>query len=75
MPGKFFLASEDEVMERVQVAVSQLEISGQRLTLKAVCAATGFSKKGLYKYDRVKTFLGENFVSQKISVSCARSFV
>jgi len=58
MPGKFFLTSEDEVMERVQMAASQLEISGQHLTIKAVCAATGFSKKGLYKYDRVKTFLG-----------------
>ncbi len=58
MPGKYFLTSEDEVLERVQDAVSQLEISGQRLTLKAVCAATGFSRKGLDKYERVKTFLG-----------------
>lgn len=49
MPGKFFLTAEDEVMERVRMAASQLEISGQHLTLKAVCAATGFSKKGLYK--------------------------
>jgi len=58
MPGKYFLTSENEVLERVQDVVSQLEISGQRLTLKAVYAATGFSKKGLYKYERVKTFLG-----------------
>ena len=58
MRGKYFLASEDGVMKRVQDAVSQLEISGQRLTLKAVCAATGFSRKGLDKYERVKTFLG-----------------
>ncbi len=65
MPGKFFLTSEDEVMERVQVAISQLEISRQRLTLKAVCAVTGLSKKGLYKYDRVKTFLGGMFYHKK----------
>src|SRR5260370_11692169 len=57
VPGKYFLTSEDAVMQRVQMAASQLEIAGQRLTLKAVCAATGFSKKGLYKYERVKTFL------------------
>src|SRR5260221_10334632 len=58
MPGKYFLTSEDWVMDRVQEAARQLEISGQPLTIKAVCAATGISKKGLYKYDRVKTFLG-----------------
>jgi len=59
LPGKYFLASEDWVMERVQEAARQLEMSGQRLTIKAVCAATGISQKGLYKHDRVKTFLGE----------------
>ncbi len=58
MPGKYFLTSEDWVIDRVREAARQLEISGQRLTIKAVCAATGISKKGLYKYDRVKTFLG-----------------
>jgi len=61
MRGKYFLASEDGVMERVQGVVRQLEISGQHLTLKAICAATGFSKQGLYKYERVKTFLGGIF--------------
>ncbi len=58
MPGKYFLTSEDWVMERVQEAARQLEISGQRLTRKAICAEAGISKGGLYKYDRVKTFLG-----------------
>jgi TniQ len=58
MPGKYFLTSEDWVMERVQEAARQLEMSGQRLTIKAICAKTGISKIGLYKYDRVKTFLG-----------------
>ena len=58
MPGKYFLTSEDWVMERVQEAARQLEISGQLLTIKEVCAETGISKSGLYKYDRVKTFLG-----------------
>ena len=58
MPGKYFLTSEDWVMERVQEAARQLEISGQRLTIKAICAMTGFSKERLYKYDRVKTLLG-----------------
>ena len=42
MPGKFYLASEEWVMERVQEAVRHIEISGQRLTLKAISAATGF---------------------------------
>ncbi len=56
--GKYFLPSEDWVMERVQEAARQLEMSGQRLTIKAICAATGISKDGLYKYDQVKTFLG-----------------
>jgi hypothetical protein len=57
MPGKFYLASEDWVMERVQEAIRHLEISGQRLTLKAISAATGFTEAGLYKYERVKTFI------------------
>jgi len=57
MPGKFYLASEEWVMERVQEAVRHIEISGQRLTLKAISAATGFSEAGLYKYERVKTFI------------------
>jgi hypothetical protein len=47
MRGKYFLASEEWVMERVQDAVRQLEMSGQLLTLKAICATTGFSIKGL----------------------------
>ena len=46
MRGKYFLTSEDWVMDRVQEAARQLEISGQPLTIKAVCAATGISKKG-----------------------------
>ena len=58
MPGKYFLSSEEWVTERVQEAARQLESSGQRLTIKAICAETGISNKGLYKYDRVKTFLG-----------------
>ena len=57
MLGKYYLVSEDGVMQQVQEIVRQMEISGQRLTLRAMCAATGFSKKGLYKYERVKTFL------------------
>ena len=57
MPGKFYLASEEWVMQRVQEAVRHIEISGQRLTLKAITAATGFSEAGLYKYERVKTFI------------------
>ena len=65
MPGKYFLTSEDWVMERVQEAAGQLELSGQHLTLKAVCEETGISKKGLYKYDRVKTFLGEILYHKK----------
>jgi hypothetical protein len=56
--GKYFLASENWVMERVQEAVSQLSISGQPHTIKAICEETGISKIGLYRYDRVKTFLG-----------------
>lgn len=59
MPGKYFLTSEDWVLERVQEAARQLEISGQRLTRKAICAEAGISKTGLSKYDRVKAFLGE----------------
>jgi transcriptional regulator with XRE-family HTH domain len=58
MAGRYFLTSEDWVMERVQEAIRKLEISGQRITIKAVCDATGFSRRGLYKYDRVKTFIG-----------------
>ena len=58
MSGKYFLASEDWVMDRVQEAVKQLEISGQRLTIKSICEETGISKQALYKYDRVKTLLG-----------------
>ena len=58
MPGKYFLTSEDWVMEQAQEAARQLEMSGQRITIKAMCDATGFSERGLYKYDRVKTFLG-----------------
>lgn len=57
MPGKYYLPSEEWVMERVQDAVIQLEMSGQHLTRKAICAATGFSKAGLYKYEQVKTLL------------------
>lgn len=56
--GKYFLASEDWVMEQVQEAVRQLEISGQPLSIKAICNEVGFLKNGLYKYDRVRTFLG-----------------
>jgi hypothetical protein len=58
MSGKYFLASENWVTERVQEAVSQLSISGQPLTIKAIREETGISKIGLYRYDRVKTFLG-----------------
>ena len=65
-PGKYFLRSEDWVMERVQEAARQLENSGQCLTIKAVTAATGISKSGLYKYDRVKAFLGEKFYHKKL---------
>ena len=59
MPGKYFLTSEEWVMGRVQEAARQLEISGQPLTIQTICAETGISQKGLYKYERVKTFLGE----------------
>jgi len=65
MRGKYFLTSENWVMEQVQEAARQLEISGQRLTIKAICAETGISKKGLYKYDRVKTFLGGTLYHKK----------
>lgn len=44
-------------MKRVQEAVRQLEISGRPLSIKAICDEVGILKKGLYKYDRVKTFL------------------
>ena len=53
-------------MERVQEAARQLENSGQCLTIKAVTAATGISKRGLYKYDRVKAFLGEKLYHKKL---------
>jgi len=66
MPGKYFLTSEEWVIERVQEAVRQLEISGQCLTIQAICAETGISKKGLYKYDRVKTFVGGMFYHKKL---------
>jgi transcriptional regulator with XRE-family HTH domain len=58
MPGKYFLTSEGWVIERVQEAVRQLEISGQRLTRKAIYTEAGISKSGLYKYDSVQTLLG-----------------
>jgi transcriptional regulator with XRE-family HTH domain len=44
MSGKYFHASEDWVMEQVQEAVSQLSISGNPLTIKAICEETGISK-------------------------------
>jgi transcriptional regulator with XRE-family HTH domain len=65
-PGKYFLRSEDWVMQSVQEATKQMEISGQFLTIKAVSAATGISKGGLYKYDGVKAFLGEKLYHKKL---------
>lgn len=44
-------------MQRVQEAVRQLEIYSQPLSIKAICNEVGILKNGLYKNDRVKTFL------------------
>ncbi len=66
-PGKYYLRSEDWVMERVREACRLLEMSGQCLTIKAVTVATGITKKGLYKYDRVKAFLREKIDNNKLS--------
>lgn len=33
--------------------------------MQAICAATGISKKGLYKYDRIKIFIGEILYHKK----------
>jgi transcriptional regulator with XRE-family HTH domain len=66
-PGKYFLRSEDWVMERVREAIRILEMSGQLVTLKAITAITGITKNGLYKYDRVKAFLSEKLYYKKLS--------
>ena len=56
--GKYFLASEDWMLERVQEAIRELEISGKPFSIKAICNEIGILKTGLNKYDRVKSFLG-----------------
>lgn len=66
-PGKYFLRSEDWVMERVREAIRMLEMSGQCVTIKAITATTGITKNGLYKYDRVKAYLRENLYYKKLS--------
>jgi transcriptional regulator with XRE-family HTH domain len=58
--GKYFLRSEDWVMERVREAIRLLQMSGQRVTIKAIAATTGITRDSLFKYDRVKTYLREN---------------
>ena len=55
-------------MERVREACRLLEMSGQCLTIKAVIDATGITRSGLYKYDRVKAFLREKLFYIKHSL-------